>query len=134
LVEYAAVFNRDGQLEFATPAMYARLASGLLPELAGLVHAHARGHTAPSPVEFRVDIVVLTRAHERRYLVFVHPRDNFNLSPRQREIAEYAAAGATAREIATTLEISQHTVRQHLKEVYRTLGVSSRLELVRVIS
>jgi DNA-binding CsgD family transcriptional regulator len=134
VAEYAALFNRDGQLEFATPAMYARLASGLLPELARLVHAHARGHTAASSAKFTLDIVLLTRAHESRYLVFVHPRENFNLSPRQREIAEYAAAGATAREIAATLGISPHTVRQHLKDVYRTLGVSSRVELVRAIS
>jgi DNA-binding CsgD family transcriptional regulator len=134
VVEYAAVFNLDGQLEFATPAMYTGLASGLFPELARLVHAHARGHTAPSPTEFTLDIVLLTRAHESRYLVFVHPRDNFNLSPRQLEIAEYAAAGATAREIASTLGISPHTVRQHIKDAYRMLGVSSRVELVRAIS
>lgn len=51
------------------------------------------------------------------------------LSPRQYEIAEYAAAGATASEISRLLEISVHTVRQHLKEAYRRLKVGNRVEL-----
>lgn len=51
------------------------------------------------------------------------------LSPRQYEIAEYAAAGATASEISRILEISVHTVRQHLKEAYRRLQVGNRVEL-----
>ncbi|MDH3202702.1 MAG: helix-turn-helix transcriptional regulator [Myxococcales bacterium] len=51
------------------------------------------------------------------------------LSPRQYEIAEYAAAGATASEISRILEISAHTVRQHLKEAYRRLQVGNRVEL-----
>ena len=51
------------------------------------------------------------------------------LSPRQYEIAEYAAAGATASEISGLLEISVHTVRQHLKEAYRRLQVGNRVEL-----
>jgi DNA-binding CsgD family transcriptional regulator len=55
------------------------------------------------------------------------------LSPRQYEIAEYAAAGATASEIARLLEISVHTVRQHLKEAYRRLQVGNRIELGRAL-
>ncbi|MDH3728707.1 MAG: LuxR C-terminal-related transcriptional regulator [Myxococcales bacterium] len=51
------------------------------------------------------------------------------LSPRQYEIAEYAAAGATASEISEILQISIHTVRQHLKEAYRRLQVGNRVEL-----
>ena len=55
------------------------------------------------------------------------------LSPRQLEIAEYAAAGATANEIAEQLHISIHTVRQHIKEVYRRLQIANRIELSRVL-
>lgn len=53
------------------------------------------------------------------------------LSPRLREAAEYASAGATAREIATAMGISHETVRGYLKDVYRVLGVSNRVELAR---
>jgi DNA-binding CsgD family transcriptional regulator len=56
------------------------------------------------------------------------------LSRRQREIAEYAAAGATLEEIASHLALSVETVRTHLKAAYRQLGVSTRLELRGVLS
>ena len=56
------------------------------------------------------------------------------LSPRQLEIAEYAAAGATASEIAEQLLISIHTVRQHIKEVYRRLHVGNRIELSKILA
>lgn len=56
-----------------------------------------------------------------------------SLTGRRREVAEYAAVGATAKEIAETLGISSHTVRQHLKVAYRDLGVGSRVELARLL-
>lgn len=51
------------------------------------------------------------------------------LSPRLRQVAEFAAAGATAGEIAEALSLSTHTVRGYLKDVYRRLGVANRVEL-----
>lgn len=51
------------------------------------------------------------------------------LTPRQREIAEYAAVGATAAEIADTLDISFETVRHHIKNIYTRLNICSRTEL-----
>lgn len=56
------------------------------------------------------------------------------LSPRQLEVAELAAVGATVTEIASTLQSSIETVRSHLKEVYRRLDVSSRAELSRILA
>ncbi len=56
------------------------------------------------------------------------------LTARQREISEYAAGGATVNEIASHLEISLHTVRSHLKAVYRALGVCNRVELARALT
>lgn len=51
------------------------------------------------------------------------------LAPRQREIAEMAAAGASVREIAAALGISRDTVKAHLRRIYQRLDVASRLEL-----
>ncbi len=51
------------------------------------------------------------------------------ITPRQREVSEYAAHGATVKEIAHHLGISLHTVRSHLKAVYATLCVANRVEL-----
>lgn len=55
------------------------------------------------------------------------------LTPRQLEVARLAACGATVREAATHLGISMHTVRQHLKQVYRELDVANRVELLRAL-
>ncbi|MFB6350939.1 MAG: LuxR C-terminal-related transcriptional regulator, partial [Bradymonadaceae bacterium] len=56
------------------------------------------------------------------------------LTPRQREVVGYAAAGATNREIAETLEITPDTVSDHLSEAYDRLGVANRVELALVLT
>lgn len=56
------------------------------------------------------------------------------LSPTQREVGEYAAAGATVAEIGRAMDRSEETVRTHLREVYRRLGIASRLELAELLA
>lgn len=51
------------------------------------------------------------------------------LSPREREIAEMAAAGLTNREIGQRLFVSPRTVEKHLGAVLRKLGLRSRAAL-----
>ncbi|HEU4975174.1 MAG TPA: LuxR C-terminal-related transcriptional regulator [Baekduia sp.] len=53
------------------------------------------------------------------------------LTPRQREIVELVATGATNREIAARLDVSPRTVDHHLRQVFAKLGISSRAELIR---
>jgi ATP/maltotriose-dependent transcriptional regulator MalT len=48
------------------------------------------------------------------------------LTARELEILRLVAAGQTNREIATTLVISDHTVRRHLQNIFAKLGVPSR--------
>lgn len=52
------------------------------------------------------------------------------LSPAQRRVGELAANGLNNVAIARTMKLSVETVRSHLKEAMRRLGVSSRAELV----
>jgi two-component system nitrate/nitrite response regulator NarL len=52
------------------------------------------------------------------------------LSPREREVAEWAAAGARNKEIAWRLGISEGTVKLHLLHAYKKLSVSNRVGLV----
>jgi DNA-binding CsgD family transcriptional regulator len=52
------------------------------------------------------------------------------LTPRELEIAELVAQGLTNGEIATQLWISQNTVKQALKRMFKKLGVSARAEMV----
>ncbi|MEV0589898.1 helix-turn-helix transcriptional regulator [Nonomuraea cavernae] len=52
-----------------------------------------------------------------------------DLSPREREIAEMAAAGLTNREIGRQLFVSPRTVEKHLGAALRKLGLRSRVAL-----
>lgn len=52
------------------------------------------------------------------------------LSPREHEILERAASGASAPEIAGELQISTATVKTHLRHLYEKLGVSERAAAV----
>lgn len=54
-----------------------------------------------------------------------------SLTEREREIVVRTVvnAGAAAKEIATSLHISDNTLRNHLTSIYSKLGVANRLEL-----
>jgi DNA-binding NarL/FixJ family response regulator len=52
------------------------------------------------------------------------------LSEREREVLDLVASGATNREIASTLFLSPHTVKEHTSSLYRKLGARNRAEAV----
>ena len=54
-----------------------------------------------------------------------------DLSTRERQVAQLAAAGRSNREIASQLYIAQKTVEKHLASAFQKLGISSRTELGR---
>jgi DNA-binding NarL/FixJ family response regulator len=53
------------------------------------------------------------------------------LSPRETQILKRVAAGRSNRAIAQELWLSEHTVKYHLTNVYRKLGVSGRTDAAR---
>ena len=52
------------------------------------------------------------------------------LSKRELEVVHSLVQGLSNREIARQLQLSQHTVKNHLFRIFDKLGVSSRIELV----
>jgi DNA-binding NarL/FixJ family response regulator len=52
------------------------------------------------------------------------------LTPREREIVSALSTGHRVGAIAERLGVSEHTVRNHLKAVYRKLDVHSQIELL----
>jgi len=52
------------------------------------------------------------------------------LTAREREVIELVSTGATNREIASVLVISESTVKSHVKHILRKLGASNRAEAV----
>jgi DNA-binding CsgD family transcriptional regulator len=53
------------------------------------------------------------------------------LTRREREVAQLAAKGQTARQIADALFVGERTVEGHLASVYAKLGISSKIDLAR---
>jgi TolB-like protein len=62
------------------------------------------------------------------------PQPSTALSERERAVAENYAAGLTYRKIGEALFIAPSTVRTHLSTIYRKLGVTSKVGLIRRLS
>ena len=54
----------------------------------------------------------------------------FSLTPRQKEIFYLMTEGQTNKQIAGTLSIAESTVKQHITDLFRKLGVSNRVEAI----
>ena len=52
------------------------------------------------------------------------------LSRREQEVVRYMCDGLTNRDIARTLGLSEHTVKNHLFRIYAKLGVEKRAEVI----
>ncbi|MDP2784178.1 MAG: response regulator transcription factor [Sulfurimicrobium sp.] len=50
------------------------------------------------------------------------------LTPREREVLVQLTRGISVADIGTVMEISRHTVGDHVKNIYRKLNISSRAE------
>ena len=89
-----------------------------------LLHAH----TEPLEHGALVSVLELQREHPGidRHLLGA-------LTPRASQVAALVADGPSDREIAEALHLSRFTVHQHVKHVYRTLGVDSRVALTRLL-
>lgn len=57
-------------------------------------------------------------------------RGALGLSDRERSVLELMGEGATNPEIAATLHLSKHTIKEHTSALYRKLGVRNRIEAV----
>ncbi|MEV4112956.1 AAA family ATPase [Nonomuraea sp. NPDC049695] len=54
-----------------------------------------------------------------------------SLTDTERSVANLVAQGLTNRQVATQMFLSPHTVSFHLRQVFRKLGITSRVELAR---
>jgi DNA-binding CsgD family transcriptional regulator len=55
------------------------------------------------------------------------------LTARQREVGELVLRGLTNAEIASTLHITENTVKKHLKDIFLEHGISRRAELAALL-
>lgn len=89
-----------------------------------LLHAHC----LPVRNGRLVTVLELQREHPG-----LDPRLLAALTPRESEVAALVVEGMGDREIAKALHLSRFTVQQHVKRIYRTLGVDSRVALTRLL-
>jgi DNA-binding CsgD family transcriptional regulator/tetratricopeptide (TPR) repeat protein len=57
-----------------------------------------------------------------------------SLTETERNVASLAAQGLTNPQVATQMFVSPHTVKFHLRQVFRKLGIASRVELARLVT
>ncbi len=53
----------------------------------------------------------------------------YDLTHRQKQVAALLLAAKTRRQIAGELKLSESTVKMHVGELYKKLGINSRAEL-----
>ncbi len=97
--------------------------SASMQELLSAVHT-----TAESPISPRGEDSVVVVPRE---ILEHQDKEADNLSERELEILVLVARGLSNRQIATTLHLSEATVKRHLANIYPKIGVSSRGEAVR---
>lgn len=56
--------------------------------------------------------------------------DWYGLTDRERQVVGYLCGGAAPKQIAGALNLSRHTVNDHLKAIYRKAGAAGRDELI----
>jgi DNA-binding CsgD family transcriptional regulator len=74
--------------------------------------------------------VMLEHDNVRCVLVVSPQVPRHSLSPRELQIAQLVADGATNRAIASSLDISPWTVSTHMRRIFAKLDVCSRAEMV----
>jgi len=94
-------------------------------ELIKVIHHVMEGRAFLDPA---VTTTIVNRF--KRHEVPFEPEEKAQLTHRELEVLKGMVAGHTDRKIAECLFISEHTVRTHIKSLYRKLGVSSKSRAV----
>jgi DNA-binding NarL/FixJ family response regulator len=98
-----------------------------------VVRGALRGEAAV-PRGFVSRLIDELSARERRRSVVLAGTGRVSLTAREWEVAELLLRGASTSEIATGLGVAPVTVRRHVGSVERKLGVSTRAEVVALLT
>jgi DNA-binding NarL/FixJ family response regulator len=98
-----------------------------LAVLAKCVMCVAQGQIWANSEQMGYAVEALSSAAARRHF---NPDELKALSRREQEVAAALSDGLSNREIAERLQLSPHTVKNHIFRIFEKLGVSSRFELM----
>ncbi|GHF44157.1 response regulator [Streptomyces griseosporeus] len=121
--------------EYVYEALYAGASGFLLKDVRrdDLVHAVrvvAAGDSLLAPAVTRRLVADLVRRRRARAAEEVTPGRLDVLTAREVEVLRMLARGLTNAEIATTLFVSEHTVKTHVSNVLSKLGLRDRVQAV----
>ncbi len=74
------------------------------------------------------ELTALTEQKQKDSLAELDSRLD-RITPRERQIVQLLSAGASNKEIAKKLNVTERTVKAHLAAIFRKLGISGRLQL-----
>jgi DNA-binding NarL/FixJ family response regulator len=94
-------------------------------ELINVIH-----HVMESRVFLDPNVTAAIVNRFKRREISVRQGERIQLTQRELEILKVMVLGHTDRKIAEVLFISEHTVRTHIKSLYKKLGVSSKSQAV----
>jgi DNA-binding CsgD family transcriptional regulator len=113
--------ERDRDQEIV-PTLRARARSGRWLTLYGSL-------TEATPERRAETVIIIEPTKPEELLPF--SMSAYGLSPREEELAKLVVRGLSTARISRTLFISEHTVNNHLRNVFEKVGVRSRGELVK---
>jgi DNA-binding CsgD family transcriptional regulator len=110
---------RDGKLHY------------LIRELEEVArHAGARSDIARLAHALKMTVVTIAKAFDDPALATpARPGPAVDLTRCEIVVAQLVRRGLTNQQVAKQLHVSPHTVNYHLRQIYRKLGVRSRVEL-----
>jgi DNA-binding CsgD family transcriptional regulator len=121
-----AVVRRLEVLEREPHARSASASAMVTSRHGTLVEVHASRLVGPAGTR----AVALTMMSPSGVSLVAHRLATFGFTPAQARVAKLVLSGRSTREIMGELQISQHTVQDHMKAIFDRVGVRSRRELV----
>ncbi|MCA0921989.1 response regulator transcription factor [Pseudooceanicola nanhaiensis] len=133
-IDFLVEMRKSGKLPVRVPFLFLSALSDRDTRL------HALGAGADDYMTKPIDLELL-QVKVRNMLDFVDrltarrpapsPSCAIHLSPREEQVLRELGQGARTATIAYELGISEHTVNQYIKHLYRKIGASNRAEAVR---
>ena len=95
-----------------------------------LVNQIKEMHTGGSPISPHVARKLLEEIQKEKRL---KPREEFHLTPREKEIMTSIAEGYTSKEIGDQYNIAHSTVKKHILHIYKKMNVKSKVEFMKKV-